>query len=86
MQGAGPVIVGAVAEQLVRMAPCPVLAVAADWNSGEFRPTPGGPVLLAMECNEATEAAGDGAVAGGDVSSHLDCAACARSGRGFGIS
>ena len=57
MQGAGPVIVGAVAEQLVRMAPCPVLAVAADWNSGEFRPTPGGPVLLAMERNEATEAA-----------------------------
>ena len=54
MQGAGPVIVGAIAEQLVRMAPCPVLAVAADWNAGEFRPTPGGPVLLAMERNEAT--------------------------------
>jgi nucleotide-binding universal stress UspA family protein len=57
MQGAGPVIVGAVAEQLVRLAPCPVLAVAADWNAGEFRPTPGGPVLLAMERNEATSAA-----------------------------
>jgi nucleotide-binding universal stress UspA family protein len=57
MQGAGPVIVGAVAEQLVRLAPCPVLAVAADWNAGEFRPTPGGPVLLAMERNEATAAA-----------------------------
>ena len=54
---AGPVIVGAIAEQLVRLSPCPVLAVAADWNAGEFRPTPGGPVLLAMERNEATLAA-----------------------------
>jgi len=57
MQGAGPVIVGAIAEQLVRLSPCPVMAVAADWNAGEFRPTPGGPVLLAMERNEATAAA-----------------------------
>jgi nucleotide-binding universal stress UspA family protein len=57
MSGAGPVIVGAIAEQLVRLSPCPVLAVAADWNVGEFRPTPGGPVLLAMERNEATLAA-----------------------------
>ncbi|MGA2806603.1 MAG: universal stress protein [Terracidiphilus sp.] len=57
MEGAGPVIVGAVAEQLVRLAPCPVLAVAADWNAGAFRPSPGGPVLLAMERNEATPAA-----------------------------
>jgi nucleotide-binding universal stress UspA family protein len=56
-QGAGPVVVGAIAEQLVRQAPCPVLAVAADWNAGQFRPTPGGPVLLAMEPNEATPAA-----------------------------
>jgi nucleotide-binding universal stress UspA family protein len=56
-QGAGPVIVGAVAEQLVRLSPCPVLAVAADWNAGPFRPVPGGPVLLAMERNEATSAA-----------------------------
>jgi nucleotide-binding universal stress UspA family protein len=56
-EGAGPVIVGAIAEQLVRLAPCPVLAVAADWNAGEFRPTPGGPVLLAMERNEATASA-----------------------------
>ena len=57
MEGAGPVIVGAIAEQLVRLAPCPVLAVAADWNAGAFRPTPGGPVLLAMERNEAAAAA-----------------------------
>jgi nucleotide-binding universal stress UspA family protein len=53
-QGAGPVLVGAVAEQLVRLAPCPVLAVAADYNAGAFRPVPGGPVMLAMERNEAT--------------------------------
>ncbi len=57
MQGAGPVIVGAIAEQLVRLAPCPVLAVAADWNAGQYRPTPGGPVMLAMEPNEAAAAA-----------------------------
>ena len=59
IEGAGPVIVGVVAEQLVRLSPCPVLAVAADWNAGEFRPTPGGPVLLAMERNESTAAAVD---------------------------
>lgn len=53
-QGAGPIVVGAVAEQLVRLAPCPVLAVAADYNAGAFRPVPGGPVMLAMERNEAT--------------------------------
>lgn len=57
IEGAGAVVVGAIAEQLVRLAPCPVLAVAEDWNAGEFRPTPGGPVLLAMERNEATAAA-----------------------------
>ncbi len=53
-QGVGPVVVGAVAEQLVRLSPCPVLAVAADYNAGEFRPAPGGPVLLAMQRNETT--------------------------------
>jgi nucleotide-binding universal stress UspA family protein len=57
MRGAGPVIVGAIAEQLVRISPCPVLAVAADWNAGEFRPAPGGPILLALERNEAMQAA-----------------------------
>jgi nucleotide-binding universal stress UspA family protein len=55
--GAGPLAVGAVAEQLVRKAACPVLAVAEDWNAGQFRPAPGGPVLLAMERNEAARAA-----------------------------
>lgn len=53
LEGAGPVVVGAVAERLVRLAPCPVLAVAADWNAGQQRPAPGGPVLLAMAHNEA---------------------------------
>lgn len=57
LQGAGPVVVGAIAEQLVRIAPCPVLAVAADWNAGQFRPTPGGPVMLAMESNVAAQEA-----------------------------
>jgi nucleotide-binding universal stress UspA family protein len=55
--GAGPVVVGTVAEQLVRKSPCPVLAVAADWNAGLHRPIPGGPILLALERNEATQAA-----------------------------
>jgi nucleotide-binding universal stress UspA family protein len=53
MEGAGPVVVGAIAEQLVRLAPCPVMAVAGDWNAGTNRPAPGGPVLLAVERNEA---------------------------------
>lgn len=53
-QGAGPVLVGSIAEQLVRHAPCAVLAVAADYNAGAFRPLPGGPVMLAMERNAAT--------------------------------
>jgi nucleotide-binding universal stress UspA family protein len=57
MEGAGPVVVGSIAEQLVRLAPCPVLAVASDWNAGEHRPAPGGPVLLAAERNEAAPAA-----------------------------
>ena len=56
-QGAGPVLVGSVAEYVVRMAHCPVLAVAADFNAGAFRPVPGGPVMLAMERNEATSEA-----------------------------
>jgi nucleotide-binding universal stress UspA family protein len=52
-EGAGPIVVGAIAERLVRLSPCPVLAVAADWNAGPHRPTPGGPVLLAIEQNDA---------------------------------
>ncbi len=53
MEGAGPVVVGAITERLVRLAACPVMAVAADWNAGSHRPTPGGPVLLAVERNDA---------------------------------
>jgi nucleotide-binding universal stress UspA family protein len=59
LEGAGAVVVGSIAEQLVRLAPCPVLAVAADWNAGEHRPTPGGPVLLAAEKNEAAHSAAE---------------------------
>lgn len=55
--GAGPVLVGAIAEQVVREAPCAVLAVAEDWNAGDFRPLPGGPILLAAEPNETAPAA-----------------------------
>ncbi len=62
-RGAGPLAVGTIAEHLVRLAPCPVLAVAADWNAGENRPKPGGSVLLAMEHNEALGAAVDAASA-----------------------
>lgn len=60
-EGAGAVAVGTIAEELVRLAPCAVLAVAEDWNAGAFRPTPGGPVLLAADQNEATRAAADAA-------------------------
>lgn len=58
-QGAGPIAVGSIAEELVRKSDCPVLAVAADWNAGEFRPIPGGPVMLAVERNDAAKAAAE---------------------------
>jgi nucleotide-binding universal stress UspA family protein len=53
-RGAGPVLVGSIAEQVVRHAQCAVLAVAADFNAGTYRPIPGGPVMLALERNETT--------------------------------
>jgi nucleotide-binding universal stress UspA family protein len=56
-EGAGPIAVGSITEELVRKSNCPVLAVAADWNAGEYRPVPGGPVMLALERNDATGAA-----------------------------
>jgi nucleotide-binding universal stress UspA family protein len=56
-EGAGPLLVGSIAEQVVRRAKCAVLAVAADYNAGAYRPVPGGPVMLAMEHNEATPGA-----------------------------
>src|ERR1700753_552577 len=59
--GVGPLMVGGVAERVVRRSSCPVLAVAADWNAGPFRPIPGGPVMLAVEKNEAMTAAGSAA-------------------------
>jgi nucleotide-binding universal stress UspA family protein len=59
--GAGPVAVGSIVEELVRQAACPVLAVAADWNAGEFRPVPGGPVMLAADHNDVAQAAAEAA-------------------------
>lgn len=56
-QGAGAIAVGSIAEELVRKSSCPVLAVSADLNAGEFRPIPGGPVMLAMEHNDTARAA-----------------------------
>lgn len=61
-QGAGPIAVGSITEELVRKSECPVLAVAGDWNAGEYRPVPGGPVMLALEQNHAMKAAVDTAV------------------------
>ena len=58
-QGAGAIAVGSIAEELVRKSGCPVLAVSADLNVGEFRPIPGGPVMLALERNDATQAAAE---------------------------
>jgi nucleotide-binding universal stress UspA family protein len=58
-EGAGPIAVGSITEELVRKSACPVLAVSADWNAGEFRPIPGGAVMLAMERNDSTRAAVD---------------------------
>jgi nucleotide-binding universal stress UspA family protein len=60
-EGAGPIAVGSITEELVRKSSIPVLAIAADWNAGEFRPIPGGPVMLAIECNDAARAAVDAA-------------------------
>ncbi len=58
-QGAGPIAVGSITEELVRKSSIPVLAVSADWNAGDFRPVPGGPVMLAMERNDAAQVAAD---------------------------
>lgn len=58
-QGAGAIAVGSIAEELVRKSACPVLAVSADSNAGEFRPIPGGPVMLALERNDAMGAAAE---------------------------
>lgn len=97
--GAGPVLVGSLAEQLVRAVGCPVLAVASDWNAGPHRPTPGGPVMLALERNEASSSAVEAAVSLAEVferplitvhaRSAADAAAgcdpCATSAMDFGI-
>ena len=50
-------VVGAVAEQLVRLAEVSLLAVAADWECRTLPSETWWPVLLAIEKNEATSAA-----------------------------
>ena len=87
MEGAGPVVVGAIAEQLVRLAPCPVLAVAADWNAGQFRPTPGGPVHAGHGAERGDAGSGrDGLFAGTDLQAPAAGDSRAHGGRGLGIS
>jgi nucleotide-binding universal stress UspA family protein len=55
--GAGPLLVGTVAEELVRQSPCPVLAVAADTLvEGRVNLT-GGQILVPVENNPASIAA-----------------------------
>jgi nucleotide-binding universal stress UspA family protein len=51
--GAGPVLLGSVAEQLVRLAPCPILAVAADaLPASEF--STGSNCVIPVERNDAS--------------------------------
>ena len=86
MQGAGPVIVGAIAEQLVRLAPCPVLAVAADWNAGPFRPTSGRAGAAGHGAQRGHAGGGShGLFAGPDLSTHAAGASRAHGGRGLGV-
>jgi nucleotide-binding universal stress UspA family protein len=50
-KGLGPMVVGTVAEQLVRLAPCPVMAVAADVVSTSREALAGGAILVPREQN-----------------------------------
>ncbi|HVJ09100.1 MAG TPA: universal stress protein [Acidisarcina sp.] len=52
-KGIGPVVVGTVAEQLVRLAPCPVMAVAADVVSTSEAELTGGEILVPIESDAA---------------------------------
>lgn len=56
-KGVGPVAVGTVAEQLVRLAPCPVMAVAADVISPSQEALAGGEILVPIESDAAAEKA-----------------------------
>src|SRR3954451_23112977 len=48
-KGLGPMVVGTVAEQLVRLAPCPVMAVAADVVSTNREALVSGAILVPLE-------------------------------------
>jgi nucleotide-binding universal stress UspA family protein len=87
IEGAGAVIVGAVAEQLVRVSPCPVLAVAADWNAGGV--SPGSRRAGAAGDGAQWSHAGSGshgAFPGKDISSHAADDARAHAVRGLRLS
>ena len=86
MQGAGPVVVGAIAEQLVRLAPCPVLAVAADWNAGQFRPTPGRPGSVSDGAERGhIRGSSHGLFAGSSLQAPAARSSRAHRGRGIGV-
>ncbi len=53
-KGVGPVVVGTVAEQLVRLAPCPVMAVASDVVRTGADALAGGEILVPVERNAAS--------------------------------
>jgi nucleotide-binding universal stress UspA family protein len=57
IEGAGPVVVSAIAEQLLRLADCPVLIVAEDWIEDASLSAASKPVLLAIEQNDPPAAA-----------------------------
>lgn len=52
-KGVGPVAVGTVAEQLVRLSPCPVMAVAADVLGKNKEELTGGAIVVPTEGNPA---------------------------------
>ncbi len=67
-KGVGPVAVGTVAEQLVRLAPCPVMAVAADAVSASAEALAGGEILVPIEVGAAS---GKAIAAAQSLASHL---------------
>jgi nucleotide-binding universal stress UspA family protein len=56
-RGVGPVVVGTVAEQLVRLSPCPVMAVAADVVKTGQDALTGGEILVPVDRNAAAQKA-----------------------------
>ena len=56
-KGLGPMVVGTVAEQLVRLSPCPVMAVAADVVSTNREALVSGAILVPLEPESDTKGA-----------------------------